>query len=131
MISSNFKLFCSSRGCLIKKFPSVLPIYAKMINFRVKSQAKSQIYFSRPLKWGIVHLYTLNTFRDTMKFRKLLVFQFLHFCKKIVKSLCKMAKNAKIHKIGTFYFLSYLKYHLTYTNIQYLILKLLNNHFDL
>ena len=88
-----------NRGCLIKKFPSVLPIYAKMINLRVKSQAKCQIYFSRALKWGIVHLCTLNTSRDTMKYRKLLVFQFLHFCKKIVKSLCKIQKMRKIKKL--------------------------------
>ena len=74
-----------------------------MINLRVKSQAKCQIYFSRALKWGIVHLCTLNTSRDTMKFRKLSVFQFFHFCKKIVKSLCKIPKNAKIQKNDTFF----------------------------
>ena len=69
-----------------------------MINARVKSQAKCQIYFSRALKWGIVHFCTLSASRDTMKFRKLLVVQFLHFCKKIVTSLYKIAKNAKTLK---------------------------------
>ena len=110
-----------NRGCLIKKFPNVLPNFAKTINPRIKSQAKCQIYFLRALKWGIIHLCTLNTSRDTMKFRKLLVFQFLHFCKKIVKSLCKIPKNAKIQKIDAFCFQSYLHYYLTYTDIQYLI----------
>ena len=72
--------------------------------------------FLRALKWGIIHLCTLNTSRDTMKFRKLLVFQFLHFCKKIVKSLCKILKNSKIQKIDAFCFQSYLHYYLTYTD---------------
>ena len=91
--------FWAVKGWCKKMFQDVLPNYTKIINPRVKSQAKWQIYFSRALKWGIVHLCTLNTSRDTMKFRKLLVFQFLHFCKKIVKSLCKIAKNAKIQKM--------------------------------
>ena len=71
----------------------------KIVNPIVISQAYCQIDFSRALKWGIVHLCTLNTFRDTMDFRQLLVFYFLHFRKKIVKSVCKIAKNAKIQKL--------------------------------
>ena len=116
-----------SRGCLIKKFPNILPNYAKTINSRVKSQAKCQIYFSRALKWGIVHLCSFNNSRDTMKFRKLLVFQFLHFCKKIVKSLCKIAEKCESPKNYTFCFLSYLQFYLSYRDVQYLILKLLTN----
>ena len=88
--------FWKTRGWVEKKFPKILLNNIRMINPRVESQAKCQIDFSRALKWGIVHLCTLNTFRDTMNFRQLLVFYFLHFCKKIVKSLCKIAKNAKI-----------------------------------
>ena len=75
---------------------NVLPNDVKMINPKVKSPANCQIYFSRALKWGILHLCTFNNSRDTMKSIKSLVFHFLHFCKKIVKSLCKIAKYAKI-----------------------------------
>ena len=39
-----------SRVCLIKKFPNVLPNYAKMMNPRVKYLAKCQIYFSKSKK---------------------------------------------------------------------------------
>ena len=66
-----------------------------------------------------------------MKFRKLLVFLFLRFCKKNVKSLFKIQKNAKNQKIDTFCFQSFLQYYLTYTDIQYLILELLKKYFDL
>ena len=66
-----------------------------MVNPVVKPQTRGQNYFSIALKGSIVHFCTLNTFRDAMN---------LHFCKKIVKSLCKIAKNAKIKKINTFCF---------------------------
>ena len=131
ILFSSYRIFNCYRGCLIKKFPNVLLNNAKMINPRVKVQAKCHIYFSRAFKWGIVHLFTLNTCRDTMKFWKLLLFQFLHFCKKIVKSLCKIQKNAEIQNIDTFCFQSYLQYNSTHTDIQYLILKLWKNYFDL
>ena len=110
-----------TRGCLIKKFPNVLPNYAKIINSKVKSQTECQIFFQAALKWGIVHLCTLSNSRDTIKFRKLSDFQYLHFFKKNVESLCKIPKNSKIQNIDTFCFQSYLQYYLTYIDIQYLI----------
>ena len=111
-----------------KKCQNVLLNNVKMINPRVKSQ-NCQIYFLRALKWGIVHLCILYNSRDTKKFRKSLVFQFLHFCKEIVKSLSKTAKNVKIQKNHTFIFQSYLQYNLTYIGVQCLIWKLLKNYF--
>ena len=89
----------ATRGCLIKKFPSVLPIYAKMINFRVKFQAKCPIHFSRALKWSILHLCTLSTSRDTTKFRKLLVSNFCIFVKILLNHYAKSKKMRKIEKL--------------------------------
>ena len=68
-------------------------IAKKMIAPRVKTQAKSQNYSSRALKWGILCICILNTFGATIKCEKRLVFQFLRFCKKVTKSLYKIAKN--------------------------------------
>ena len=45
------------RGCPIKKFTNVLLHAAKMIDPRVKSQARGQKNRSRALKWDIVHLW--------------------------------------------------------------------------
>ena len=73
-----------------------------MIASRVKTQAKSQNYSSRDLKCGISC--SLNTFGVTVKSEKRLVFQFLRFCKKVTKSLYKIAKNAKIQKLTPFVF---------------------------
>ena len=75
-----------------------------MIAPRVKTQAKSQNYSSRALKWGILCICSLNTFGVTVKCEKRLVFQFLRFCKKVTKSLYKIAKNAKIQKLTPFVF---------------------------
>ena len=101
----------SDRGCTKKKCTNVLLHTAKMIDPRVKSQARGQNNGSRALKWGIVHLCSLITFRDrtsflevTIKYVKKLVFQILQFCKKVTKSLCKIAKNAKVQKFTLFVF---------------------------
>ena len=67
-----------------------------MIAPRVKNQAKSQNYLSRALKWGILCICSLNTFGVIVECEKRLVFQFLRFCKKVAKSLYKIAKDAKI-----------------------------------
>ena len=87
-----------SRGCLTKKFTYVLLHTAKMINSRIKSQGRGQNNMSRALKWGIVHLCSSNTFRDTTKFMKIWVFQFLHFCKKWQNYYTKSQKLKNIKK---------------------------------
>ena len=76
----------------------------KMIDPRVKTQANHKNYSSRALKWDILCICSLNTFGVTIKFEKRLVFQFLRFCKKVTKSLYKIAKNAKIKKLTLFVF---------------------------
>ena len=75
-----------------------------MIGPRVETQAKHKNYSSRALKWDILCICSLNTFGVTIKFEKRLVFQFLRFCKKVTKSLYKIAKNAKIQKLTLFVF---------------------------
>ena len=70
-----------------------------MIDPRVKTQAKRKNYSSRALKWDIVCICSLNTFGFTIRFEKRLGFQFLRFCKKVTKSLYKIAKNVKIMKL--------------------------------
>ena len=76
-----------------------------MIAPRVKTQAKSQNYSSRALRWGILCTCSLNTFGVAVKCEKRLVFQFLRFCKKVAKLLYKIAKNAKIQKLTPFVFI--------------------------
>ena len=98
-----------------KKFPNVLPINTIMIDPRVKSQAGCQVYCSRALKWGIVHLSTLDTFRDTMKFRKLFFFSTIE----------------KVWKWISLYLRLYLLKNKCQRDAQYLILKLLSNCFDI
>ena len=51
------------RGFPIKKFTNILLHTAKMIDPRVKNQARGQNNRSRALKWGIVDLCRLNDFR--------------------------------------------------------------------
>ena len=48
--AGHVKELFQNRGCLIKKFTNVLLHAAKMIDPRVKSQARGQIYLSRALK---------------------------------------------------------------------------------
>ena len=76
----------------------------KMIDPRVKPQAKLKNYSSRALKWDIVCICSLNTFGFTIRFEKRLGFQFLRFCKKVTKSLYKIAKNVKIKRLTLFVF---------------------------
>ena len=76
--------FCilPSRGWVKKQFTNVLLHTAKIIDPRVKSQARGQNNRSRALKWDIVHLCNLNGFRDMIKnkIRNFLEFsQFLQF----------------------------------------------------
>ena len=72
-----------------------------MIDPRVKSQARGQNNSSRALKWGIVHLCSSITFRDTTSFIEIWVFQILRFCKKNVETTmldCEKCKNSrKLH----------------------------------
>ena len=65
------KAFSKPRGCPIRKFTNILPHTTKMINPRVKSQARGQNNRSRALKWGIVHLCSWITFRDRDWYKKL------------------------------------------------------------
>ena len=54
-----------------------------MIGPRVENQARGQNNRSKALKWGIVHICSLNTFGDTTKYMKIWDIQFLRFCKKM------------------------------------------------
>ena len=83
------------RGCLIIIRTGILLHTSKPIAPRDKSQARGQNNWARALKWGIVRLFNSSTFRDTIVFMKMWVFQFWRFCKKIMISLYKNAKNAK------------------------------------
>ena len=74
----------------------------KMIAPRVTNQAKSKNCSSRALKLGILCICSLITFGVTIKFEKRFAFQFLRFCKKVTKSLYKIAKNEKIQKLKLF-----------------------------
>ena len=77
----------------------------KMIDPRVKTQAKRKNYSSRALKWDIVCICSLNTFGFTIRFEKRLGFQFLRFCKKVIKSLLiQNWKKRGNDKIDTFCF---------------------------
>ena len=93
-----------SRGCPIIIRTDSLHHTTKTIAPRVKSQAKGQNSWSRALKWGIALLCSSGTFWDTTVFVKMWVFQSLQFCKKMMISLYKNAKNAKTWKSDTFYF---------------------------
>ena len=76
----------------------------KVIAPTVKTQARGKNDCSRALKWGIVCLCSFNSFEDTTKYVQKLVFQIPQFCKKVTKSLCKIAKNGKVQKITLFVF---------------------------
>ena len=91
------------RGCPIIIQTDILLHTSKTIAPRVKSQAKGQNNWSRALKWDIVCLCSSSTFWDTTVFMKMWVFRFLRFCKKMMISLCKNAKNTKTLKSNTFY----------------------------
>ena len=51
---SFYKTWGKGRGCLIKKWTNILLHAAKMIDPRVKTQARGHNNRSRALKWGIV-----------------------------------------------------------------------------
>ena len=85
-----------SRGCLIKKFTNVLLHTSKMIDPRVKSQARGQSDRSRALKWGIVHYCNLNVFRDMIKNKICIFLKFSHFSQFSIVISALFYKNAKI-----------------------------------
>ena len=95
----------STRGWGKKKFTNVFCHTAKMTSPRVKSQARGQNNRSSALKWGIVHLCSSITFRDTTKFMKKLVFQILHFCKKNAEiTMLNCVKCENLRKMMFFLF---------------------------
>ena len=67
-----------NRGWAKKKCTDVLLYTAKMIDPRVKSQARGQNNGSRALKWGIVHLCNLKDFRDMIKNKICNILEFSH-----------------------------------------------------
>ena len=87
-----------------KNRTDILHDIIKVIASTVKTQARGQNDWSRALKWGIVCLCSFNSFEVTIKYVQKLVFQIPQFCKKVTKSLCKIAKNAKVQKITLFVF---------------------------
>ena len=44
---------------------------SKTVNDTVKSQTRGQNYWSRALKWGIVHFCSSSTFGDTTEYMKI------------------------------------------------------------
>ena len=89
-----------------KNRTGILLNITKVIAPTVKTQAKGQNNLSIALKWGIVCLCSFNIFEVTMKYVQKLVFQIPQFCKKVTKSLCKIAKNAKVQNLHFFFIIS-------------------------
>ena len=75
-----------------------------MIAPKVKTQGKGQNNLLRALKWGILCLCSFNSFEVTIKYVQKLVFQIPQFCKKVTKSLWRIAKNAKVQILILFVF---------------------------
>ena len=94
-------------GCTVyqeKNRTNILLHITKVIAPTVKTQAGGQNNLSRALKWGIVCLCSFNSFEVTIKYVHKLGFQIPQFCKKVTKSLCKIAKNGKVQRITLFVF---------------------------
>ena len=70
-----------------------------MIDPIVMTQANGQNNRSKGLKWGIIHLCNSNNFGDTIRFMKIWVFQFLHFCKKWQNYYTKWRKLKILEKL--------------------------------
>ena len=87
-----------------KNRTDILLNITKVIAPTVKTQARGQNDWSRALKWGIACLCSFNNFEFTIKHVQKLVFQIWQICKKVTKSLCKFAKNAKVQKFTIFVF---------------------------
>ena len=104
LIDRGCGIVAPSRDCWRKFVTGILVHNSKAIKRRVKVQAWGQNDWSRALKWGNVHICSSNIFGDTTKLMKMWVFQFLHFCKKVLISLDKNAKNAKTWKMILFIF---------------------------
>ena len=65
------------------------------------------------------------------KNKKYHFFKFLHFWRFCIVISTFFYKNAKIGKLKSLQILLYLQKYLSYKDVQYLILKLLTNRFDL
>ena len=67
-----------------------------MFDPRVKSQPRSENNGSRALKWGIVHLCSSITFRDTTSFIEIWVFQICVFVNAEITMLnCEKCENSR------------------------------------
>ena len=93
-----------------------------MIDPRVITQARGQKNMSKALKWGIVHLCASNTFGDTTNVWKYVFFNICVFVKNSNFTI-QNRKNWKLLENSYFLFSSYLQNHLSYRDMQYLILK--------
>ena len=89
----------SFRGWAKKKCTNVLLHTTKMIDPRVKSQARGQNNGSRALKWGIVHLCNLNGFRDMIKNKICNFIEFSHFLQFSIAIFTFFYKNARFEKL--------------------------------
>ena len=68
------------RGWCIKNATGTLWHISKMVTPRVKAQASGQNSGSRALKWGIVCLYSSNTFEVMIKTKSIVFLIFFNFC---------------------------------------------------
>ena len=102
--NSRFLLFSNTqkfggRGWAKKKSKDVLLHTAKMIDLRVKSQARGQNNGSRALKWDIVQLCKWNGFRDMIKNKICNVLEFSHFLQFSIAIFTFIYKNTKFEKL--------------------------------
>ena len=67
-------------GWCIKNATGTLWHISKMVTPRVKAQASGQNSGSRALKWGIVCLYSSNTFEVMIKTKSIVFLIFFNFC---------------------------------------------------
>ena len=84
-----------SRGCPIKKFTNLLLHMAKMIDPRVKSQARGQNNRSKALKWGIVHPCHWNDFWGMINNKICNFLEFSHFSQFSIVLSAFFYKNVK------------------------------------
>ena len=71
------KMLNKYRGCVIIIWTGILHHNSNIIAPRVKSKSICQTYWSRALKWGIVHLCNSKSTGDMIKNKK---YHFLSFC---------------------------------------------------
>ena len=92
-------LTISTRGCPIKKFTNVLLHTPKIIDPRVKSQAKGQNNRSRALKCGIVHHCNLNGSKYMTRNKIWDFLEFSHFSQFSIVISALFYKNANFEKL--------------------------------